>query len=524
MIATILIVPLVYFINAFLIGRLIKKWRINVNQFLASIIGFIALFDVLYLISIWMYFGHANVWSYFIVFGMLQGILIVFYIMNWKFLYITWSVDYRKIILFLVMFSLTILLCWLNFREYKSEFGLNWMSAIQHNQLDIRRPMAFGNGDNIISNFSSINIMNLFWIDSFRILSSADQITFCSWSWTIIVAGFTACLSTWMIKRETSILRVVLMCMTLLAFEALILAFIESFAIGDAWIILLLFVYIMILFEQSNSVPLKLFNCTILSLGFLAVSWTSFFTMIGVWIFSIYYVIRNKENSINFTLFLTWPLILAIFSLLSIYSTPLLPIASTIYLLFVIVLLIISKKIGTPSWETKIALSINKNSGKIVYTGLIIFIALMIISNFSIFQEIYKWNAEKIDYRNFLTFSYTYIWSINIESVHGRAIFNALIYSVFVSITITYLVIRKLKKHKLYWLCKNDNSIRFGIISCILFINPLVIHVLNVAATKFALNTLDLNMMFVVPIFSLIFKFIFNHKINSIDNWKYNWY
>ncbi|MCQ3915511.1 MAG: hypothetical protein MJ195_01975 [Mycoplasmoidaceae bacterium] len=91
-------------------------------------------------------------------------------------------------------------------------------------------------------------------------------------------------------------------------------------------------------------------------------------------------------------------------------------------------------------------------------------------------------------------------------------------YTVFVSITIAYLVIRQIKNHRLNKLCRQDYSIKFGIISCILFINPLVIHVLKIATSQFPLNTLDLNVLFVVPIFSLILKIIFNYKTERLND------
>ncbi|MCQ2956554.1 MAG: hypothetical protein MJ233_01485 [Mycoplasmoidaceae bacterium] len=89
-------------------------------------------------------------------------------------------------------------------------------------------------------------------------------------------------------------------------------------------------------------------------------------------------------------------------------------------------------------------------------------------------------------------------------------------YAIFVAFTIAYLVIRKMKKNKLNPLFKTDSAMKFGIISCILFINPLVIHVLKMSTVQFPLNTLDLNMLFVIPIFVGIYKTIFNYKLVSI--------
>lgn len=525
MIAAIFVVPLVYFLNAFLIGRWIKRARINVNPFLATIIGFVAFFDLIYFVTIWMYAGHTPIWVYFLVLGIIQVILIALYIANWKYIFITWSVKWRKIINFSIAVGLTILISWLCVRNFNSEFGTTWKQTMDALPFDIWKPIQLRPGSyDVVSNFSSFNIMNAIWIHMFQVKNIADSITFCNWSWTIIAAGFIGCLSTWILGENKSNSRLVLSLLFTLIFVVLILAFIESFAIGDAWVLMLLLAYILILVKSTNTHSIKLFMLTTLLLGFLAASCTSFYVVICVWLFTIYYAIRNKENSFNYILFLSWPLFLSIFSILSIYTFWLLSLMDAVYIVFAIILIAIYRKFGIPVWDTKIALSIHRHSGKIVYIGLGLLIALILVANFFIFQEIYDWNPSKIDYHNFLTFTYSYVWSFNITSTISVAIFNASMYAIFVAFTIAYLVIRKMKKNKLNPLFKTDSAMKFGIISCILFINPLVIHVLKMSTVQFPLNTLDLNMLFVIPIFVGIYKTIFNYKLVSIREWKYDWY
>lgn len=525
MIAAIFVVPLVYFINAFLIGRLIKRWKIDVNPFLATIVGFVAFFDVIYIISIWMYAGRAIIWSYFVVIGILQALLIVLYIANWRCLFITWSVNYKKLITFIVVFGLVVLIGWLNFRTYNSDFGKNWIWTIDHSVINIWKPMWFGTtSSDVVSNFSAFNVMNLFWINAFQITIRDNALTFCNWSWTIIAAGFVACLSTWMINKNTQIVRVVFSNFIVLVFIVLILAFIETFTIGDAWVLLLLFAYILMLVKKENTYALKIFVLTALLLGFLAVSCTSFFTVLATWIFTMYFAIRTRQNSLNYALFLSWPLFMTMFSLLSIYTYWLLSLINAIYLAVILITILVIYKLGTPTWDTKIALGVYRHSGKIIYAGLIILIALILVANFFIFQEIYKWKSSNINYKNFLTFTYSYLWTIKLDSATEIALFNAFMYALFVALSITYLVLRNLKKNKLSSVLRQDYAIKFGIISCILFINPLVIHVLKISSSEFPLNTLDMNMLFVVPIFVVALKTNFNLKLLPINNWRYNWY
>lgn len=525
MIAAIFIVPLVYFINAFLIGRLIKRWEISINPFLATIVGFIAFFDIIYFITIWLYAGKVAIWGYFLVVGIIQSILLALYIANWRYTFITWSVDYKKVITFVITMGLVILIGWLNFRNYNSEFGKTWIWTINHSQMDIWKPMWFGTTEkDFVSNFSAFNVMNLFWCDAFSNVMKSTALSFCNWSWTIIAGGFVACITTWMVDKKTSIPRVIICIIINLLLVVLTLAFIETYAIGDAWVLLLLFTYILVTVKHETSDTLRLFILTTILIGFLAASCTSFFTVIFVWIFSIYHAIRNKQNTLNYLLFLSWPLALTIFSMLSIYSYWLLSLVDALYLVLAVICIAVFRRVGTPSWDTKISLGIYRNSGKIVYAGLIIFVALILIANFFIFQEIYHWSGKNINYQNFLTFTYTYIWSFNITSVVWVAVFNAVMYLIFVVMAIYYIVIRRIKTSKLNPLFKTDSAIKFGVISCLLFINPLVIHVLKMSTSAFPLNTLDLNMLFVVPLFVIAQKTCFNYKRISVRHWNYDWY
>lgn len=525
MIAAILIVPLVYLINGFLIGRIIKKINININSFLATIIGLVFYFNIFYITGIWLYVTRVQILIYFIVFGIIQLFLVAFYIGNWRYIFLTWNINFKNLFNFVIVLGLTILICWLFMRDMKSEFGINWYSTIEVMPHDIYQPLILAGGEfNPIKNYSAFNVCNAFWVNAFSIKSINNSLTFCNWSWTIIASIFVAFLSTWLVTKQDSIPRVILSSFVVVNFVVLTLLFIESYAIGDAWMLLLLFVYILVMGKSDNPRSLKLFMLTTLLMGFLAASCTSFYLVICVWLFSMYYGIRFKQNSLNYVVILSWPLLLTIFSFISFFSHYLLFAVSSIYLLVVAILLIYYKRFGSPSWETKVALGIYHNSGKIVYVGLIVLIVLILVANFFIFQEVYKWNIKNINWKNFLTFTYSYIWTISINSETEIIIFNAVMYFVFVAITIGYLICRKWKKLGLKQVLKGDMVIKFGIIGCTLFINPLFIHILKMSTQSFPLNTLDLNMLFVVPIYVWFLK-CFNYlRVSKITEWNYDWY
>lgn len=522
-IAAIFLVPLVYLVNAFLIGRIIKRLKISSNSCFDTIIGFFLLFVIVYIISIWLYSSKVSVLIYAIVFGVIQGFLIVGYITNWRYLFLNLHFDWKKVLFFLLGTGLTILIAFACFREYNSGFGQYWIPTIQNINPDMKNVIWFGTKEtDIISNFSANNLLNVFWINCFQIMPE-DAVKFCNWSWTICAGAIVGCLVQWVTDDFQSIPRLIFSLAIILFGVVLTLAFIESYAVPDAWLMIILTAYLLVNLQTKFGSRFKLAFLTILMLSMLSVSSGAYFLVISLWLYTIYWAIRNKENSINYLICLSWPLMLSIFGLLSTFSFWLLPLMDALYLVLMIIVLSIFYKIGTPAWVTKLAMGISRHSGKIVYPALGVIIALVLVANFFIFHEIYHWDPSQIDYRNFLTFIYSYIWSFQITSGAAIAVTNAILYTFFVALIVAFIVIRTTKKSKIYPLTKNDSAIKLLVITAMLFCNPLVIHILKMSS-QMNLNTINLNMFLAIPLFVFLLEINGNAKINPLQKWSYNWY
>lgn len=524
MIAAIFVVPLVYLINAFLLGRIIKRFKISSNSCFNTIIGFFVLLVLTYIVSSWLYAGKVSALVYGIVFGVIQGFLIAAYITNWRFIFIKLNFDWRKILFFLLGVGITLVISFLCFRDFQSEYGKYWITTVENITIDIKAPIWFGTSDtDVVSNFCANNILNIFWIQIFKIDGAEKAINFCNWSWTICASVIVGCLVQWLTDSFKSIPRLIFALVIVLLNVVITQAFIESYAVPEAWLMLELMVFVLVLLQAQNYGRFKLGFLTVTMLAMLGSSSSSYFLIIGLWLFTIYWSIRNKENSINYVICLGWPLLVAVFGLLSIYTYWLLGLMQAFYLVLMIIILSIFYKIGTPAWETKLARGISAHSGKIVYTFLGLIIALILVANFFIFQEVYKWDPSKINYKDFLTFTYQYMWKFNIDTGVSIAIINTVLYAFFVGIIITFIVLRRVKKARFHTLTKTDSALKLAVVTAFLFCDPLVVHILK-KSNNLTLNTINLNMFLVIPLLVFMLEINGNAKINPLQKWAYNWY
>lgn len=530
MIAAIFIVPILYFFNAFMIGRYLKRFKISLNPFFSTIFGFFSIFAIFYFIDVFLYVANANILTYIIFYSLIQIGLLVIYAINWKKIFITFSVDVKKIVTFVATAGMTILISWLCLRNLNSEFAVSWVKTINNlPQTSLNNCINFRTTENdVISNFSSQNIFNIFWINCFNINGFENCLNFCQWSWIICGSLIMGCIATWLMPEKSHIARVIISPIICLCFITVILAFIESFAICDTWIFLQIFVYILVLIKRETFSNLKLLFLTVLLLSILATNCTSIYVVICLWLFSIYWAIRNKENSLNYLVFLSWPLVLAIFTIVTPWVFWILAFGNGLCFLLIAIILAIFIKKGSPVWASKFARSIAKNSGKIVYSFIGIITAIILVTNFFIFHEIYQWNGSKINYQNFLTFTYKYIWSFELNNSVQVAIINGILYFFFAALIVTFIVARNMKKSKLYSIAKNDSALKLAITSAAFFINPLVIHVLKFSTSSFQvslpINTLNLNILFVAPLFVTLLRLNYNYKIRTLQTWAYDWY
>lgn len=526
MIAAIFIAPLVYLLNAFFIGRLIKRWKISSNSCFDTIIGFFVLLVITYIISSWLYIGKVSILIYGMVFGIIQCFLAIAYIANWRYIFITSHFDWKKVLFFSLGVGITLVISFLCFREFKSSFALYWHQTLENIPSSVDGYIWFGlNETDVITNFCANNVLNIIWLNVFHVTDVFQAEQFCNWSWAICASIIVGCMVQWLTNKQSSMARTIFSLVIVLFNVIVTLAFIESYAVPDAWLMLELTVFLLVLLQEKSYGKFKLGFLTILMLAMLATSPGAYFLVIALWLYSIYWAIRNQENSINYLICLTWPLMLSIFGLLSlsIYTYWFLAAMQALYLILMIINLSIFFKVGTPAWETKLARGIYNHSGKIVYVALGIIIALVFVINFFIFHEIYDWKPENINYRNFLTFTYREIWNISITSDMSIGIFNAVLYAFFAAIIVTFIVVRKTKKTSFYHLTKSDSAIKLVVVTALLFCNPLFIHILKLGS-QLNLNTSNLNMFLIVPIIVFLLEVNGNTRISPIKNWAYNWY
>jgi len=514
------ITPLIFLVNAFFISRLIKRIKISSDGILNFILGFFIFIVILYCFDILCYSLHAPVWGYGIAYIVVFGLLLGAYIFNWKYLIFKPKINWHKIVVFLVIAGLTIGIWFASYREIGSMFGQYWITTIKDITPDWGNIIEFD--ENIIVNLSVMNITNIFMANLFNVAKASSILYFSNICWTILAATILGCVGAWIVDETKSIKRISLIVLTLMILVVINLAFIETFAIPDAWLMIELTIYILVLLSKKNYGKLKLYSLCILLMAIIGTTSNAYFLAFALFIYTVYWAVRNHENSIAYIIFLGWAVINGIGGFISYNARYFLFIINAVYFIILVIRTIVHLRVETPFWEIKVARGISKHSAKIVYSFLGIFIAIILIANLWIFYEKYNFDFRKIDYRYFLTFIYRIIWNIRIDNDISIAIINSLLYAALVAIIVCFVVFRQKKNTKGYWITK-DVPIKLVVVSAALFCNPLSIHVFNVATRDYSMNTSNLNMLLLVPLAIFAIQAIFNYKKYSMDKWNYYW-
>lgn len=99
--------PLLIFINAFFFGKVYKRFIPNLNIFHVILFGLISYFGLYCLLLIPLILFTVNL-KFILIYSLIyQLILMLMYALNWRWLFITYKVDIKKIIFFI--FSLTLI-------------------------------------------------------------------------------------------------------------------------------------------------------------------------------------------------------------------------------------------------------------------------------------------------------------------------------------------------------------------------------------------------------------------------------
>ncbi len=103
--------PLLIFINAFLFGKVYKRFLPNLNIFHVIFFGLISYCGLYYLLLIPLVLFTIDL-KFLLIYTLIYQIILVFiYILNWRWIFITYKVDFKKILFFISLLVIIFIGC-----------------------------------------------------------------------------------------------------------------------------------------------------------------------------------------------------------------------------------------------------------------------------------------------------------------------------------------------------------------------------------------------------------------------------
>lgn len=120
----IIFVPLILFINSFLLGKVYKRFNHQLNSYLTTLLGFFSFFGTLSLIFAVLILFNITLQILFYIFLIFQIILFIIYIFNWRWSFITYNINFKKMG-FLIFLIIICFLAYVLSRNFNSDH-INW--------------------------------------------------------------------------------------------------------------------------------------------------------------------------------------------------------------------------------------------------------------------------------------------------------------------------------------------------------------------------------------------------------------
>lgn len=519
-ILAIILVPFIYIINAFFVGRLIKRKYLTINSFLATTIGFLALMCFFNIFFFFFFLLDAIILIYVIFIATVQTILIIFYIFNWKFTIISTYRNWKTFIIFACLFCSCFLISWLCQRPYESSSALEIINSFYAINPDMLSSI---NLSLMAINFNTLYIFDYIWVTIFNISGQVNIDNFANWSYVIIGSFFVSTISIVLFSKVKSWKKMALNILLVCLLVACSLMFYESFFITNSWSLILIVLYLYLTFSQTIKQEFKLWFLFIVLWGIVSICGQSLFIIFGLFIFSIYYFSIRKNDPINHMLWLLYPVLLCLsywtIDYTNVYALIIVSILDAFYLILFTITMIFKFNIKTSRINEWISVNVNR----IKYLIGIIFILLIIfLTLYQIWTE-YEWNFSVYfgEFERFFYVTYTSIFGINCP-LHGpfMIFLNCFLFVIYATMIILYFVF-KAKNNKLF---ENAHEFRLMAISVLIFLNPISMNLLNSFNSIITYDNDVINVLFWAPAFLFGWKTINQWKIKPFLEWNYDWY
>lgn len=507
----------VFLLNSFGISKIFKRFFKNTNILFCYTLGFISTFIAFSLPLIPFSFIKINISSLNYIYLGIQIILLIAYLINWRWFLITWKIDWKKLLIFLLVFF-AIAIGWLftyKFEEIKNfEFIIDknissFLNLANANSKDI---FIFGN-NNLIERPLFFNLL-VSYLSIFELAESQINMFVNIFILFLYMFFFALVIMVVFLPKKTwSISNI-----TKLIFFTFIISFFnvsldKNLMCFSQWLMPLMILLIWLHYTKYNEVSYSLSLLSINIIVATALSLNIFFllpfTIINIIIFGISFYIK-KPNATNYNIYNLFVILCSWSLLINIKYLSI--IIFCIFLLFYIFYIFYR--------NTKLGNKINSSIDKFLYkwiSFILFFIATIIFltitlyyvirSDYSDIGEVWKiHHLFEITDKNFLLVVNIIYWLLNV-------------FLLMYSIVQIYL-----KKRIIY----SSNYIEITFISILLFWNPFSLILINKIFTlnifSFSIQIseyINLFQIIIIPFVMRATKNYINSKKKSVYNFNY---
>lgn len=207
----IIFIPVIIFFNGFALGKVYKRFNVHLNSYFSLSIGIATFFGFFGLMFVFLILFNIS-FELILYFSLIaQGVLVLLYLFNWRWLFISYVIDWKQLLIFsgvIIVFALGYILT----REFKLD-NINWLieknvdSYLKYTTVKPSEITIFRHD----TNYMNINFVNYFYailVFIFQIQSVTDLQIFYTYVNILIyvMLGALVCMAVFMrdiYKRNT---------------------------------------------------------------------------------------------------------------------------------------------------------------------------------------------------------------------------------------------------------------------------------------------------------------------------------
>ena len=280
-IGMIFLLPFIFLINSYFCGKIIKRFSREINDFLSITFGFFIYISGFQLLLLPIMIIHLNTYIYLYTFIIYQSILLILYILNWKYslspLFISWKQLLCTMIGILIIMGIIY-----GFMDYKNNDDVNVQDILNFNN------------ENYIINGLISSLSNFFKVDNI-------QIIFDHW-FNIVFAAIIAfgIFGMYFYDNELPWYRIISYYVILIIISVCSLVIYTSPSNGNSWILfsVILLIYNHIININNKNYKLGITNINFITLGLFVICPNSLYVIIMTNIYLLFMAFHYKFKNV----------------------------------------------------------------------------------------------------------------------------------------------------------------------------------------------------------------------------------